>query len=46
VTPDYPRWFRPMARLAEARPAVALTGLIATLFGVAGIGFVLGRLLR
>ena len=46
VTPTYPRWFRPLAGLAEARPGVALTSAIATLICVAGIGFALGRLLR
>jgi serine/threonine protein kinase len=46
VTPDYPAWFRPVASLAEARPAVALTGVIATILVVAGAGFALGRFLR
>jgi serine/threonine-protein kinase len=46
VTPQYPRWFRPLASLAESRPGVALTCILATIASVAAVGFVLGRLLR
>jgi serine/threonine-protein kinase len=46
VTPEYPAWFRPLAKLAETRPGVALSSLIATIAAVAGIGFAIGRLIR
>ncbi|HEY2157682.1 MAG TPA: serine/threonine-protein kinase [Isosphaeraceae bacterium] len=46
VTPEYPRWFRPLASLAESRPEVALTCIVAAMAGVAGLGFALGWLLR
>jgi len=40
VEPEYPRWFRPLARLAADRPALALGGLI----GAAALCFGAGSL--
>jgi len=40
VAPDYPRWFRPLARLAESKPAAALAAV-----GLAAVAtFLLGAL--
>lgn len=41
-----PGWFRPLARLARSRPGLALAAVIGGLVGAAGVGFVLGRLVR
>jgi serine/threonine protein kinase len=46
VTPNYPRWFRPVARLAETRPVAALSAAIAALAVAFGGGFLLARLIR
>ena len=46
IRPLYPAWFRPLARLAESRPAIALGAMIGAMVGMIGLGFVLGRLLR
>jgi serine/threonine-protein kinase len=46
VRPEYPRWFAPLARFAEARPAGALSALILTLSLTFGVGLLIGFLLR
>ena len=46
VRPEYPGWFRPLASLAESRPGIALTCVLATIASAVAVGFVLGRLLR
>jgi ABC-type cobalt transport system substrate-binding protein len=42
VEPDYPGWFRPLGRLAEDRPTLALLFLIAAMIGALAIGLGLG----
>jgi eukaryotic-like serine/threonine-protein kinase len=42
VRPDYPRWFAPLAKLAETRPGTALAALILTLSLTFGAGLLLG----
>jgi len=44
VTPNYPAWFRPIARLAETRPALTLTGLVLSLAASFGFGVLAARL--
>lgn len=44
ATPNYPAWFRPIARLAETRPALALTGLALSLAASFGLGVLAARL--
>ena len=44
VEPDYPRWFRPLAQLAETKPTAALIGLIGSLGAVFGLGVAIGKL--
>lgn len=44
--PEYPRWFRPLARFAETRPVPALVSLVLTTAAVFAVGFVTARLLR
>ena len=46
VRPEYPGWFGPLARLAETRPGLALGAMIGVVGGVAGLGFLVGRLIR
>jgi serine/threonine protein kinase len=46
VRPSYPRWFEPVARLAERRPKSALTGLVMILAATFGAGFLLSMSLR
>ena len=46
VRPQYPRWFEPVARLAECRPQAALAGAIAAATAVFAAGLVLGLLLK
>jgi serine/threonine-protein kinase len=46
VQPTYPRWFQPLARLAEERPAIALSSVIGSLCTTTLIGFALGWLLK
>jgi hypothetical protein len=43
--PRYPRWFQPLAALAEQRPRVALLALIGALAAAFGMGFGLAWLL-
>ncbi len=38
ITPEYPRWFRPLARLAESRPRAALAATILGLTAAFGVG--------
>jgi serine/threonine-protein kinase len=38
VTPRFPGWFRPLARLAEERPALALMALLVVLLGTFAAG--------
>lgn len=40
--PEYPRWFAPLARLAESRPALALLACILALSAAFGAGLLLG----
>ena len=46
VAPNDPRWFTPVARLAENRPALLLTGLVLALLGSFCTGFVSAYLLK
>ena len=46
VRPTYPGWFRPLAALAERRPAAALLAVIGGVSISAGAGFALGWLLK
>lgn len=46
VSPQYPAWFRPIARLAESRPAVALLAVTLALCTSFGTGFLLARMIR
>lgn len=46
VRPDYPAWFRPLAGLAEHRPASALMAVTAGLAATLLAGFALGWLLK
>jgi serine/threonine-protein kinase len=46
VEPEYPRWFRPLAVLAESRPVAALTSVLLTLGVTFAFGVVAGWLLR
>jgi serine/threonine-protein kinase len=46
VEPDYPRWFRPMAALAERRPRTALLAVLGVLAAAVASGFGLAWLLR
>lgn len=46
VEPEYPAWFRPLARLAERRPGLALASLIACATTLLAAGFLVGRLTR
>ena len=46
VRPDYPKWFAPLAKFAEARPGAALAAFILTLSLTFGMGLVLGFLLH
>jgi serine/threonine-protein kinase len=45
VEPEYPGWFRPLARLAEQRPALALGVLIGGACAALALGLALGALL-
>jgi serine/threonine-protein kinase len=45
VEPDYPRWFRPLAALAERRPRTALLAVLGTLVAAVASGFGLAWLL-
>ena len=42
--PDYPRWFQPLAKLAEKRPGLALASLIGAAVGLLGAGVAIGWL--
>lgn len=44
--PQYPRWFRPLASLAERKPALALCVLLALAAVPFGAGILVGRLLE
>jgi serine/threonine-protein kinase len=44
--PEYPRWFSPLATLAESKPHVALIALLGALAAAWGIGFGMAWLLR
>jgi serine/threonine-protein kinase len=44
--PQYPRWFQPLASLAERKPGVALLTLVAALAAAMGSGFGLALLFR
>jgi serine/threonine protein kinase len=46
VEPEYPRWFRPIAKLAENKAGIAIAAIVGTLVAFAGIGFAIGRLIR
>jgi serine/threonine protein kinase len=46
VSPRYPRWFRPLAVLAEQKPRVALLACLGALAAAWGSGFGLAWLLR
>ena len=46
VAPEYPRWFRPLAALAERKPRVALMAMLGALAAAMGGGFGLAWLLR
>jgi serine/threonine-protein kinase len=46
VQPKYPRWFAPLARLAEARPAATLALALAAVSLTFGAGLLLGLALR
>jgi serine/threonine-protein kinase len=46
VRPEYPRWFAPLANLAEQKPTAALAALIAGAVVPLVVGFVLGWLLK
>ena len=46
VRPTYPRWFRPLAGLAERRPVAALLSVIGGASVAAGVGFALGWFLK
>jgi eukaryotic-like serine/threonine-protein kinase len=39
VAPAYPRWFRPLAALAERKPRVALVAMLGALAAAMGCGF-------
>lgn len=45
VEPEYPGWFRPLGRLAEHQPALALLATLATLAVAMGAGVAVGALL-
>jgi serine/threonine-protein kinase len=45
-SPTYPRWFRPLATLAERKPRLALLALLGALAAAMGSGFGLAFLLR
>ena len=44
VAPEYPSWFRPIARAAEQRPTATLLAFIFALASALGVGFMLARL--
>jgi serine/threonine-protein kinase len=44
--PKYPKWFVPLAELAEKRPTTALAGIFTMLAAAMGVGFVLGQVLH
>jgi serine/threonine protein kinase len=46
VTPSYPGWFKPLAGLAEKKPALMLVSLILGIILMTGAGFALGWVLR
>jgi serine/threonine-protein kinase len=46
AAPEYPRWFRPLATLAERKPHVALAALLGALAAAWGSGFGMAWLLR
>jgi serine/threonine-protein kinase len=46
AAPSYPRWFEPLALLAERRPRVALLTIVAALLAAMGCGFGLAWLFR
>jgi eukaryotic-like serine/threonine-protein kinase len=46
VTPKYPGWFKPLARLAETKPTLALLGLFGALSATFALGALAGWLLR
>ena len=46
VEPEYPGWFRPLARLAERSPAGALLAIVGGLVIAVGLGFAMAKLLR
>ncbi len=45
VTPKYPGWFQPLARLAETKPTWALLGLFGALSATFGLGVLAGWLI-
>jgi serine/threonine-protein kinase len=44
--PEYPRWFQPLAALAERKPRVALITVLGTLAAAMGAGFALAWLVH
>jgi serine/threonine-protein kinase len=46
VSPTYPRWFEPIARLAENRPQRALLAVLITLALIFSVGLLLGYLIH
>jgi serine/threonine protein kinase len=45
VRPDYPGWFRPLARLAEKKPKLALVACLGFVLAGLGLGFIAGKML-
>ena len=46
VAPKYPRWFQPIAALAERKPVIALVAMLSVLGFAFGAGFLLAWLFR
>ncbi len=46
IRPEYPRWFTPMANLAETKPGITLLALLGSLSAVFGAGFLAAWLLK
>ncbi len=46
IRPEYPRWFRPLAQLAEEKPGLAVLAMILGLSAALGLGFLAAVLSR
>ena len=46
IAPEYPKWFRPLANLAEKKPAIAAAFLVSLFTITLGLGFLIGRIPR